>query len=167
MNHIYRLVWNAVRQRCIVAPESARGGHGGVSLPSRLKSLGVALLVAFAEVVGALPVDGVVVGGSGAISQNAKTLTVNQATPKLAVNWQRFNIAAGEAVNFVQPGRSAIALNRVLGAEASSIYGQLSANGQVFLVNSNGILFGRGAQVNVGGLVASTLDLSVSDFMDG
>ena len=167
MNHIYRLVWSAVRQRRIVAPESARGGQGGSSLPSRAKLLSVALLVAFAEVVGALPVDGVVVGGSGAISQNAKTLTVNQATPKLAVNWQGFNIAAGEAVNFVQPGRSAIALNRVLGAEASSIYGQLTANGQVFLVNSNGILFGRGAQVNVGGLVASTLDLSVSDFMAG
>ena len=83
------------------------------------------------------------------------------------MNWQGFNIAAGETVNFVQPNRSAIALNRVLGGEASSIYGQLSANGQVFLVNANGILFGRGAQVNVGGLVASTLDLSVADFMNG
>ena len=71
MNPIYRLVWNVAQQRLIVAPESARGGHGGSSLPSRLKSLCVALLAAFTEVVGALPVDGVVVGGSGAISQNA------------------------------------------------------------------------------------------------
>ncbi|MET0616591.1 MAG: YDG domain-containing protein, partial [Luteibacter sp.] len=67
---------------------------------------------------------------------------------------------ANETVNFVQPGRDAIAVNRILGNKASDIYGHLNANGQVWLINPNGVLFGEGAQVNVGGLVASTLDTS-------
>jgi hypothetical protein len=55
----------------------------------------------------------------------------------------------------------------VLGADPSSILGSLSANGKVFLVNPNGILFGKGASVNVGGLVASTLNITDSDFFAG
>ena len=55
----------------------------------------------------------------------------------------------------------------MLGSDPSSILGSLSANGKVFLVNPNGMLFGQGAQVNVGGLVASTLDITDSDFMAG
>lgn len=70
-------------------------------------------------------------------------------------------------MRFVQPSSSAVALNRVLGSDPSSILGSLSANGKVFLVNPNGILFGQGAQVNVGGLVASTLNITDGDFMSG
>ncbi|MEJ7807902.1 MAG: filamentous hemagglutinin N-terminal domain-containing protein, partial [Telluria sp.] len=76
-----------------------------------------------------------------------------------------FNIGAGEAVRFIQPGSDSVALNRVLGSDPSSILGSLTANGKVFLINPNGVLFGKGASVNVGGLVASTLDISDQDFM--
>src|SRR5690606_5638439 len=71
-----------------------------------------------------------------------------------------FNVAAQESVNFVQPSASAIAINRIQDVNGSQILGRLNANGQVFLINPNGILFGQGAQVNVGGLVASTLDIN-------
>ncbi|MGC8074506.1 filamentous hemagglutinin N-terminal domain-containing protein, partial [Salmonella enterica] len=67
-------------------------------------------------------------------------------------------------VIFNQPSSSSIALNRVIGTKASDIQGRIDANGQVFLVNPNGVLFGRGAQVNVGGLVASTLDITDAEF---
>nr|WP_304627467.1 filamentous hemagglutinin N-terminal domain-containing protein [Pseudomonas congelans] len=76
-------------------------------------------------------------------------------------------MGTGESVNFVQPNGSATALNRVLGADPSSILGNLNANGKVFLVNPNGIVFGQGASVNVGGLVGSTRNISDSDFMAG
>ncbi|WP_301101408.1 YDG domain-containing protein [Propionivibrio sp.] len=166
MNRSYRIVWSAARGQQVVAPENARCGRRGGVTPT-VKRLLAALLIACARPGFALPVDGVIVGGSGAISQTPDTLIVNQSTANLAINWQRFNIGASETVNFVQPGRSAIALNRVLGSDATAIYGKLNANGQVFLVNSNGILFARGAQVNVGGLAASTLDLDPADFMAG
>ncbi|MFG9119987.1 GLUG motif-containing protein, partial [Pseudomonas paraeruginosa] len=62
---------------------------------------------------------------------------------------------------------TAVALNRVVGTNGSQILGKLDANGKVFLVNPNGVVFGKTAQVNVGGLVASTLDISDKDFLDG
>ena len=94
-------------------------------------------------------------------------MTVNQSSSNAAINWQSFNIGKGEAVRFVQPNSSSVALNRVLGSDPSSILGSLSANGKVFLVNPNGILFGKGSQVNVNGLVASTLAITDNDFMSG
>ena len=92
-------------------------------------------------------------------------MVITQTTANVAINWQRFDVRAGESVTFVQPSSSAVALNRVIGADPSTILGSLSANGNVFLVNPNGILFGRGASVNVGGLVASTLAIGDADFM--
>ena len=123
----------------------------------------------FSSVAGvyANPTGGQVVGGSGSIAQNGATMTVTQTTDKMSINWQDFSIGAKEKVVFQQPGAQSVALNRVLGNNASTIYGQLSANGQVFLINPNGVLFAKGAQVNVGGLVASTLNLSDKNFMAG
>jgi filamentous hemagglutinin family protein len=115
----------------------------------------------------AMPTGAQVSAGSAAISSAGSQMTIRQATPRAAINWQQFNIGPGESVQFVQPGASAIALNRVLGQDPSAILGRLSANGQVFLLNPNGVLFGPGAQVNVGGIVASTLNLSDSDFLAG
>ena len=113
------------------------------------------------------PSGGVVTAGAAAISTNGSTMTVNQTTNKAAINWQSFGIGSGETVRFIQPSASSVVLNRVVGGNASAIFGTLSANGKVFLVNPSGILFAPGSQVNVGGLVASTLNLSDSDFLKG
>jgi len=115
----------------------------------------------------AMPSGGSVTAGEGTITQNGSAMTVNQTTNKLALNWQNFGIGQGEKVQFIQPNAQSVALNRVIGNDASKIYGQLTANGQVFLINPNGILFSKTAQVNVGGIVASSLQLSDSDFMNG
>ena len=114
-----------------------------------------------------LPTGGNVVSGAGTISEAGNTMTIIQTTTKMAANWQTFNIGAGNSVNFVQPSASAIALNRVLGTDVSVIQGNLTATGQVFLINPNGVLFSPTAQVSAGGLVASTLELSTADFMAG
>lgn len=113
----------------------------------------------------ALPVGGSVLAGGALISGDNATIT--QSSQNVVINWHSFSIGAGEAVRFVQPNSSSVALNRVIGADASRILGSLSANGNVFLVNPNGILFARGSLVNVGGLLASTRDITDSDFMTG
>lgn len=115
----------------------------------------------------AAPADGVVTSGSGSISSSGNVTNIVQGSSKLAINWGSFNIASNETVNFIQPGRDAIALNRIIGGGATEIYGKLNANGQVFLLNPNGVLFGAGASVNVGGLLASTLNISDADFNAG
>jgi trimeric autotransporter adhesin len=103
------------------------------------------------------PTGGQITAGSGTISQSGNTTTVTQNSANLDLSWLNFNIAANQTVNFVQPGAGSIAINRILGNSASTIFGHLDANGQVWLINPNGILFGKGAQVDVGGLVASAL----------
>ncbi|UQP11803.1 filamentous hemagglutinin N-terminal domain-containing protein [Burkholderia cepacia] len=85
----------------------------------------------------------------------------------MLTEWSSFNVDAGQRVKFNQPSASSIALNRVTGQQGSAINGSIDANGRVFLVNPNGVLFGSGAQVNVGGLVASTLDIKNADFAAG
>ena len=132
-----------------------------------LKGLAASLMLAFASNIYALPVGGAVSAGSASIAGGAGTVTVNQSSQNAAINWQSFSIGQAEAVRFVQPNSSAVALNRVLGPDPSSIFGSLTANGRVFLVNPGGILFGPGAQVNVGGLVASTRNITDGDFMAG
>ncbi len=115
----------------------------------------------------ALPTGGQVAAGSASINTSGSTMNINQSSQKAAINWQTFNIGQNAWVSFNQPNSSSIALNRVLSGDPSSIYGKMTANGQVFLLNPAGIIFGRSASVNVGGLVASTLNLNDSDFMNG
>lgn len=117
--------------------------------------------------VSAAPSGGIVTSGTATIGQAGTTTTISQGSQKAAINWQGFSIGAGETVNFQQPGAGAITLNRVVGNEQSVIAGALNANGKVFLINSAGVLFGTGSQVNVGGLVASTLDIRDEDFEAG
>src|SRR5260370_11890121 len=111
------------------------------------------------------PTGGTVVGGAATISQSGSTTNINQSTNNAIINWQGFSIAPSETVNFNQPSSTSATLNRVIGNEQSIISGALNANGMVFIVNSAGVIFTRGAQVNVGGLVASTLDISNQNFM--
>ena len=115
----------------------------------------------------ALPTGGQVTAGQAAISQNGAAMTVTQSSPKAILTWQGFDIGKQASVTFNQPDASSMALNRVVAGNASRIEGQLSANGQVILVNPNGVVFGAGATVNVGGLVASALDIADADFLTG
>lgn len=163
MNRAYALVWNPSISAWSVTDEHARrrGKGAGAVLLANLLLVGPA-------VAADLPTGGQVVSGSGTISQpNTQQMVIDQTSNKLAIDWQSFDIGTGNKVTFNQPGRDAIALNRVVGSDGSKIMGQLDANGRVFLINPNGVLFGSGASVNVGGLVASTLDLSVEDFDKG
>lgn len=132
-----------------------------------LRGAGLAGLAAPALAL-AGPTGGQVVGGQATITTpNSNTTIINQSSQNAIINWQQFNIGSGEYVQFMQPDSSAIILNRVVGGSASTILGNLSANGQVFLVNPNGVFFGQGATLDVQGLVATTLDIKDSDFMAG
>ena len=147
----------------------ARNVVESVAQPARLSLLfltGVgALLPAPSSLAG--PQGGVVVSGQANISTNGATTNINQSSNQAIINWQLFSIAPKETVNFNQPGPTSVTLNRVIGNEKSVIEGALNANGQVFIVNSAGVVFTKSAQVNVGGLVASTLDISNSNFLAG
>ena len=162
MNRIYRLVWSQVLGAWVAVAETARGR--GKSSARRLIA---AALLTLPVVAQAGPVGGQLVAGVGSISQAAATTTVSQISQNAIINWQSFGIAAGESVIFHQPSASSVALNRVIGNSSSQIYGSLAANGQVFLVNPNGVLFGPSARVDVGGLVASTLSIGDTDFLAG
>jgi len=176
MNRIYRSIWNQKTGTFIAASEIAQS-HGGKASSvagavagrsnGAIEGLALFLLLAFGPNAFALPEGGAVSAGQADIASGIGGMTINQSSQNAAINWQSFNIGAGEAVHFNQPNSSAITLNRVLGSDPSNILGSLSANGNVFLVNPNGVMFGQGAQINVGGLVASTLNITDSDFMAG
>lgn len=115
-----------------------------------------------------LPSGGTVAGGAASIANlDANHQRITQTTDRAIINWQTFSIGASDYVQFIQPSTSSVALNRVTGGNPSSILGSLSANGQVFLVNPNGVYFGPGAQIDVAGLVATTLSIGDGDFMAG
>ena len=154
MNRVYRLVWSKVASAWIAVAESARGRGKGAS-----RKLLAAAILLVASTAQAAPAGGEVTAGVGAIKQSGLTTTINQTSQNLSLNWQSFNVGAQETVNFVQPSASAIAVNRIYDTNGSQVMGRINANGQVYLVNPNGILFGSGSQINVGGLVASTLNL--------
>lgn len=113
------------------------------------------------------PTGGTVVAGQASIGSSGSLTTIQQQSASAVINWQQFGIGAGETVQFLQPSASAAVLNRVIGGDPSSILGNLTANGRVFLINPQGVMFGAGARVDVGGLVASTLDIRNDDFMAG
>jgi filamentous hemagglutinin family protein len=134
-----------------------RGGHVG---------LGIA---AFTPVLAlANPSGGHVVAGSATIKNTgANTTVVKQNSRSAVIDWQQFNIGNGQYVQFLQPSSSSIILNRVVGGGGSSIFGSLSGNGQVFLINTNGIVVGAGARIDTAGFIASTLNITDSDFLQG
>jgi len=116
-----------------------------------------------------LPTGPVLTSGQASVSTNgANSMTIRQASPRASLDWDSFSIGPGRSVDILQAaGRSAVLLNRVTGGTPSAIFGSLRANGQVFLVNPAGVLFAPGASVDVGALVASTLDWRTADFKSG
>ncbi|TDY20284.1 filamentous hemagglutinin family protein [Paraburkholderia sp. BL6665CI2N2] len=110
---------------------------------------------------------GVVAAGAGAIKTQGNKTTISQSSDKMIVNWKNFNIGQDQSVVVSQPGATSALLNRVTTADPTQINGVLKANGRVFVVNPAGVVFGQNAKVNVGSLVASTLDVNDQQFMDG
>ncbi|WP_175718573.1 GLUG motif-containing protein [Burkholderia anthina] len=167
MNKTYALIWNQAQGCWNAVGETARrrAKPGSAKrVAAALSLLGLTSLPAFALPTG----ENIAAGKADIIRENdGKSMLVNQHTDKLITNWNDFNIAGNERVSFHQPGTTSIALNRVVGNNGSQIHGQLDANGKVFLVNPNGVLFGSGAQINVGGLVASTQNIADADFLAG
>ncbi|MBT9584852.1 filamentous hemagglutinin N-terminal domain-containing protein, partial [bacterium] len=115
----------------------------------------------------ALPDGGQVHHGQITIQGSGSLLQILQQSPQGIINWSSFNISPQEIVRFLQPSQGAVTLNRVTGQQASLIEGLLQANGRIFLLNPNGILFTSTAQVNAGSFVASTLSMSDEDFLQG
>jgi filamentous hemagglutinin family protein len=146
--------------------------HANQWLPHRPAVRPIATAVAIALIAGAPPLwagpaGEQITAGQAAVSRAGTNTLISQSSDRVSINWQSFNIGATESVRFAQPSASSVALNRVLGQNPTEILGSLSANGQIFILNPNGVLFGKGAQVDVGGLVASTLSLSNDDLMAG
>src|SRR5690554_3148336 len=160
MNHIFQLIWNPASQSYCPAPETARNKRKGGG-----RRLALALAVATAT-SGAYagPSGGTVIDGNANIDVRGKLTEILQNSQNTTIVWDSFNIKADEIVNFLQPNETSIALNRVFSADGTTINGQLNANGRVFVLDANGVLFGQDASVNVGSLVASSLDVSHNDY---
>ena len=105
------------------------------------------------------------------ISADGRSATLDQGdVDRVILNWDRFDIAAGHRVHFQQntdPTRYVSALNRIWSADPSLILGSLTATREVILVNTNGVYFGRGAQVDTGKFVVSALNIADATFERG
>ena len=145
---------------------------GGRLLRTTLRPLALAVAALFAQASGqaagpaALPSGLQVMQGQAAVATQGGAMTVTNSA-NAVLNWQQFSIGAGQSVRFEQPSAASKVLNRVLGQDASQIFGSLSSNGTVWLLNPNGVLFGAGARVDVAGLMASTLRISDADWAAG
>ncbi len=112
-------------------------------------------------------VAGFVTSGTANAQQTGKTLTINNLSNSAVLNWASFDVSADGKVVFVQPNSTSVALNQIYQANPSSILGSVSANGQIYLVNPNGFVFGANSTINVGGLLASSLSISADVFSKG
>jgi trimeric autotransporter adhesin len=177
MNRNYRLVFNRSVQAWQAVAEFARAcgksksesQHRSTVATSLPKLKKLAICIALGQVSGiayALPSGADVQFGQATFQTTGNNLSINQGTKQLIANWQSFGIAANESVQMLQPNQG-VALFRVVGPEASQIYGSLSTTGSLFLINPNGVLFGQGARVDVGNLVATSMNISNTDFLNG
>jgi filamentous hemagglutinin family protein len=135
--------------------------------PAGFRMILAGLLVG-AGMAQANPTGGSIAAGSANISgQGTSSVTINQFSNTAVINWNTFSIGGGELTTFVQPSAASAVLNRVTGGGTSIIAGTLDANGQVFLVNGNGIFISKSGMINTAGFTASTLDISNKDFENG
>ena len=132
----------------------------------RPKIAALAVAACFSSVVLANPTAPTVVHGTASFAQAGSILNVTNSHNAI-INWGSFSIGVNELTKFIQPSALSAVLNRVVGQDPSAILGALQSNGRVFLLNPNGIVFGAGSQINVAGLVASTLNMSNADFLAG
>ncbi|WP_341930299.1 filamentous hemagglutinin N-terminal domain-containing protein [Methyloversatilis discipulorum] len=161
----YRLVFSDEHRSYVPVPEEtcARGKNSG---GRALRRLVAAMAAALPGLVIANPTGHQIVQGQVGIQTQGSTLNIT-ASDRAIINWKQFSIQPGETTRFIQPHSTATVLNRVVGQDPSQILGNLIANGRVFLINPNGVLFGAGAKVDTAGLVASTLNISNEDFTAG
>ncbi|WP_338924959.1 YDG domain-containing protein (plasmid) [Pseudomonas silesiensis] len=167
MNKIHNVIWSKAQNAWVVVAEGSKScskaGSGALKV-----MIALILLSPAAGMASSLPQGGSISVGQGTITTNGSNqMVIKQNTDKLGINWQSFNVGADGHVVFDQPGTHSVALNRVIANDASSILGKIDANGQVFLINPNGVIFGKDSKVNVGGLVASTLNMTDADFSNG
>ena len=132
---------------------------------TRRTAAAAAVAACFSGAALANPTNPTVVHGTATFQQAGNILNVTNSANAI-INWGSFSISVGELTRFIQPSALSAVLNRVTGQDPSAILGALQSNGRVFLVNPNGIVFGAGAQIDVAGLVASTLNLSNEDFLN-
>ena len=183
MNHIYRTLWSVSTQSWQAVPENARtGGKKSTSSAAGVVAsvaLGFALSgaahaqspPALPPAINQLPTGGSVARGTATLSQTATAqaaaMTVNQSSQRAVINWSSFNLGQSASVNFVQPNAQAVTLNRVNDSNPSQIFGRITANGQVFLSNANGVYFSPTSSVDVGAFTATTHSISDDNFMSG
>lgn len=139
------------------------GSYHNKAIPVFKRAHASVLLLLISQLALANPTDGTVVNGDVNIQYGTNTV-IQQQSDSAIINWKDFSIGADEHTQFIQPNAKSVTLNRVIGNNASEIMGKLSSNGQIFLVNPNGIVFGIHATVDVGGLVATTSNISDENF---
>ncbi len=170
MNKVYRIVWNEALGVWQAVGEWGSGAGKATSLlrrHRRAKRWSAVLPAALMALnVWANPTGMDVVSGSVQAVQQGNVLNITNSD-KAVIHWQQFNIGLGETTNFIQPSATSSVLNRVVTANPSQIMGNLTSNGQVYLINPSGILVGKDAQIDVTAFVASTLNISDANFAAG
>jgi trimeric autotransporter adhesin len=137
--------------------------------PHRRQALAIALSAAYAlgpQWACANPNGAQVVSGQAAIQAQGAQLTITNSAGAI-INWRGFSIGAGETTRFIQPSAASAVLNRVVGPDMSQLLGQLQSNGQIYLINPNGIVVGGSARIDTNSFIASTLDIADADFLAG
>ena len=176
MNRVFRLIFNEALAAWIPVAETARARgkrsrHGAALLTPLIAVLSPGMAAFAAPAPTTLPTGGTVVAGAATLTSSTTSasavLNVDQTSQRAVIDWNTFNLGSAAQVNFVQPGSGAAVLNEVLSANPSEIFGKITGNGQVFLVNPSGVLFGKSASVDVGSLTATTNTISAADFMAG
>jgi filamentous hemagglutinin len=178
--NVFRLVFSQHLGMFVPASEAVigRGGKGTSRLRSQRRALmallaasGLHALPAMADQPAGLVPHATRPWANAAIDAartSANQMTIRQSAAKAILNWQQFNLQRGQTLNFDQAGnKNWAALNRIFDLNPSIISGNINAPGHIYLINSNGIIFGNGAQINVGSLTAGSLDVTDSLFNSG
>ncbi|MBX7066538.1 MAG: filamentous hemagglutinin N-terminal domain-containing protein [Parachlamydiales bacterium] len=112
------------------------------------------------------PTGPAVMGGEANISETKGMLEIATGD-RAVIHWDSFSIQAGETTRFIQPAIDSAVLNKVIGSEISQLNGLLQANGQVYLVNPNGVLIGPEGRIDTAAFMATALDIKSGEFLNG